>query len=288
MKSITTRTKKETSLLLVTANARTGKSSIRKSPYPRRHRDWLTGINRSLSKRKASTRKTNLSRICSVARRDTTYGILFLRSVSNTFVLISLIFGWAIRPNGSLEKCIHISPTSLCASKCKRCNSRCRKKAIYNPNYNPKVKIIAKINEFLYKNAKKNTTLYVNFCIKVVFWWAEVDSNHRSRRRQIYSLIHLAALESAQNISVAYCSLWSRWLDSNPQPADYKSAALPIELHRRVVPWGGIEPSTDRFSVCCSTNWAIKAYMATQNGLEPSTSSVTGWRSNQLSYWAIQ
>ena len=30
-------------------------------------------------------------------------------------------------------------------------------------------------------------------------------------------------------------ALWSRWLDSNPQPADYKSAALPIELHRQVV-----------------------------------------------------
>ena len=29
-------------------------------------------------------------------------------------------------------------------------------------------------------------------------WWEEVDSNYRSRRRQIYSLIHLAALESSR------------------------------------------------------------------------------------------
>lgn len=44
---------------------------------------------------------------------------------------------------------------------------------------------------------KKNEHLYTVFCINTRFWWAEVDSNHRSRRRQIYSLIHLAALESA-------------------------------------------------------------------------------------------
>ena len=26
---------------------------------------------------------------------------------------------------------------------------------------------------------------------------------------------------------------WSWWTDSNPRPADYKSAALPAELHQR-------------------------------------------------------
>ena len=27
---------------------------------------------------------------------------------------------------------------------------------------------------------------------------------------------------------------WSWWTDSNPRPADYKSAALPAELHQQV------------------------------------------------------
>ena len=43
-----------------------------------------------------------------------------------------------------------------------------------------------------------------------------------------------------------------------------------------VVPPIGIEPMTRGFSVPCSTDWATEANVATRNGLEPSTSSVTG------------
>ena len=50
-------------------------------------------------------------------------------------------------------------------------------------------------------------------------------------RRQIYSLFPLAARESLHGISQIMKWSW-RW-DSNPQPADYKSAALPIELRQR-------------------------------------------------------
>ena len=39
---------------------------------------------------------------------------------------------------------------------------------------------------------QKGQTQVCPFC-----WWEEVDSNHRSRRRQIYSLMHLATLQSA-------------------------------------------------------------------------------------------
>ncbi len=100
----------------------------------------------------------------------------------------------------------------------------------------------------------------VQISIGVSFWWAEVDSNHRSRRRQIYSLIHLAALESALMLSVAYgwcgagdwtrthnllitnqllCQLsytgvWCLEVESNHRQTDFQSVALPTELSRHI------------------------------------------------------
>ena len=46
--------------------------------------------------------------------------------------------------------------------------------------------------------------------------------------QQIYSLPPLATRE------LLHMELWSWWTDSNPRPADYKSAALPAELHQRI------------------------------------------------------
>ncbi len=47
---------------------------------------------------------------------------------------------------------------------------------------------------------------------------------------------------------------WCRREDLNPQPTDYKSVALPVELQRRRVARDGIEPPTRGFSVLCSTD----------------------------------
>ena len=69
-------------------------------------------------------------------------------------------------------------------------------------------------------------------------WWAGVDSNHRSQRRQIYSLLPLATREPTHEKALTdHLPEWSWRRDLNPQPADYKSAALPIELRQPTNGW---------------------------------------------------
>ena len=63
-------------------------------------------------------------------------------------------------------------------------------------------------------------------------------------------------------------SWWSEG-DLNPRHADFQSAALPTELPGQIL----IHKNQNN--------------MATRKGLEPSTSGVTGRRSNQLNYRAI-
>ena len=67
-------------------------------------------------------------------------------------------------------------------------------------------------------------------------WWGKMDSNHRRHCQQIYSLSPLATREFPHmNLRLRKQGVlrWSWWTDSNPRPADYKSAALPAELHQR-------------------------------------------------------
>ena len=60
---------------------------------------------------------------------------------------------------------------------------------------------------------------------------------------------------------MSYIRIWCLRTESNHRHGDFQSPALPTELQKHI--------------------------MATRNGLEPSTSCVTGRRSNQLNYRAI-
>ena len=71
-----------------------------------------------------------------------------------------------------------------------------------------------------------------------------MDSNHRSRNNRftvcpIWPLWNSPILNDKQKaylcqLQINLCRIKSWWTDSNPRPADYKSAALPTELHQHI------------------------------------------------------
>jgi hypothetical protein len=70
--------------------------------------------------------------------------------------------------------------------------------------------------------------------------WRGLDSNQRRQSRQIYSLLPLAAWVPLRTLSfvvlaarsLLFAASRGRRRGSNPRPTDYKSVALPPELHR--------------------------------------------------------
>ncbi len=95
-------------------------------------------------------------------------------------------------------------------------------------------------------SANSATSRILNF-----FWWRMVDSNHRNRRINRFTV----------------CPLW---------PLGKSSVFMELVI--------GIEPTTCWLQVSCSYRWATLAYLAGITGLEPVTHWLTVNCSTKLSH----
>ena len=93
-----------------------------------------------------------------------------------------------------------------------------------------------------------------------IFSFSTIFSRMFSRTHKLRYLRAISKKEKTSKPLWFQGFLWSCWADSNCRPHPYQGCALPTELQQQ---------------------------MATRKGLEPSTSGVTGRRSNQLNYLAI-
>ena len=87
-----------------------------------------------------------------------------------------------------------------------------------------------------------------------------------SYTRMLVPTVGIEFLQFQQQLPV-----WCLRSELNQRHADFQSAALPTELQRHIL----------------DQSRSSGLNLATPNGLEPSTSSVTGWRANRLHHRAI-
>ena len=112
--------------------------------------------------------------------------------------------------------------------------------------------------------------------------WPRHRMKLKYKERSAFLICHFGAGDEARTrylhlgkvalYRMSYTRIWCLRSESNQRHADFQSAALPTELQRHTV---------------CRAEALHRCVMATPNGLEPSTSSVTGWRANRLHHRAV-